>query len=335
MEIFDQFTRPMRDLRISVIDACNFRCLYCMPPDRDYDFFSKEEKISAEEAIRLSRIFVELGVRRIRITGGEPLLRNDLEQIIAGIAKIPKIEDLSITTNASLLANKAAMLKRAGIKRVTISLDAIEDEKFREMSGGKNALPQVIQGIDAALEQDFAKIKINAVIEKGKNEDQILPLVEFARSRNIELRFIEFMDVGNCNQWNMDKVIPSDDIKKLIHSQYPLADLDPLFFGETSNNFEYLDGKGKVGFISSVSKAFCSDCTRARLSSDGKLYTCLFCAKGTDLLELMRQGQGDKEIKATIIDIWERRTNRYSEERSEALKSPRQHDIVEMFKIGG
>lgn len=325
----------MRDLRLSVIDACNFRCLYCMPPEREYDFFKKDEKLSVDEAIRLSEIFVKLGVRRIRLTGGEPLLRQDLDQIIAGIAKIPKLEDLSLTTNASLLADKAQMLKDSGIKRLTISLDALDPKLFKTMSGNRSSVEQVIQGIDAALDCGFQNTKLNCVIEKGLNESQIIPLTEFARERKLKLRFIEFMDVGNCNQWNLEKVIPSDEVKSIIADKWPLTELEANFYGEVATSHQFEDGKGEVGFISSVTKAFCKDCTRARISSDGKLYTCLFCARGTDLLSLMRQDHTDQEIANTIKDVWEKRTNRYSEERMDALQSPRQHDIVEMFKMGG
>ena len=335
MEIFDKFTRPMRDLRLSVIDACNFRCLYCMPPDRDYDFFQKNEMLSVEEAIRLSEIFVELGVRRIRLTGGEPLLRKDLDQIIAGIAKTPNLEDLALTTNASLLADKAQMLKDTGIKRLTISLDALDPNLFKQMSGGRSSVDQVIKGIDAALDCGFSNTKLNCVIEKGLNESQIIPLTEFARERQLKLRFIEFMDVGNCNQWNLEKVVPSAEVKKIISAKWPLTELEPKFYGEVAKAYQFEDGQGEIGFISSVTQAFCKDCTRARISSDGKLYTCLFCARGTDLLSPMRQDQDDSEIAKLIKNVWEKRTNRYSEERMDALKHPRQHDIVEMFKMGG
>lgn len=306
-----------------------------MPPDRDYEFFKKDEKLSVNEAIHLSKIFVQLGVRRIRLTGGEPLLRSDLDQIITGIAQIPLLEDIALTTNASLLADKAQMLKDAGVKRLTISLDALDPKLFQKMSGERSSVTQVIKGIDAALDCGFENTKLNCVIEKGLNENQIIPLTQFARDRKLKIRFIEFMDVGNCNQWNLEKVVPSSELKDTIAQKWPLKELEAKFYGEVAKSYEFVDGKGEVGFISSVTQAFCKDCTRARISSDGKLYTCLFCARGTDLLKPIRQGFGDEKLVDIIKTVWEKRTNRYSEERMDALKSPRQHDIVEMFKMGG
>jgi GTP 3',8-cyclase len=335
MDTFDKFTRPMRDLRLSVIDACNFRCLYCMPPDQKYDFFKSDEKLSSDEFIRLSNIFLKLGVQRIRLTGGEPLLRPDLNDIISGINQLDGLEDLSLTSNGSLLANKAQNLKDSGIRRITVSLDSLDSESFTKVSGGRGQLKDALAGIDAALEAGLTPLKINCVIEKGMNEDQILPLTRYARDKGLILRFIEFMDVGNKNEWNMEKVVPSADIQKIIASEFDIKPADPNFYGEVAGRYLFADGQGEVGFISSVTQAFCSSCTRARISSDGKLYTCLFSGRGFDLKEYLRNGSSDQVIADKIRTIWEGRTNLYSEERQEALKNPRTHDIVEMFKIGG
>ncbi|WDE96255.1 GTP 3',8-cyclase MoaA [Lentisphaera profundi] len=335
MEVFDKFTRPMRDLRISVIDVCNFRCLYCMPPDQDYEFFKNDEKLSPDEFVRLANIFVKLGVQRIRITGGEPLLHPKLNQIISEINEIENLVDLSITTNASLLTEKAPLLKEAGIRRITVSLDSLDPEKFKLMNGGRGNLDDVLSGIDTAIKLGFKELKINTVIEKGINEYQILPLTRYAREKGLILRFIEFMDVGNKNEWNMKKVLPSAEVRKIISSEFELKARESNFYGEVAGRYEFADKKGEVGFISSVTEAFCSSCTRARISSDGKLYTCLFSGRGFDLKTLLRDGSSDQSIAEKICGVWENRSNRYSEERQEALKNPRTHDIVEMFKIGG
>ena len=335
MDTFDKFTRPLRDLRISVIDACNFRCLYCMPPDQKYDFFKNDEKLSAEEFVRLSEIFIKLGVQRIRLTGGEPLLRPDLNKIITGLSQLKGLEDLSLTSNGSLLAEKAQSIKDAGVRRITVSLDSLNEETFLSVSGGRGKLDDVLKGIDAALEAGLTPLKINCVIEKGLNEDQIIPLTRYAREKGLILRFIEFMDVGNKNEWNMAKVVPSADIQKIIAKEFDIKPADPNFYGEVAGRYLFSDGSGEIGFISSVTQAFCSSCTRARISSDGKFYTCLFSGRGYDFKAMLRNGSSDTEIASKIKDIWEGRTNRYSEERQEALKHPRTHDIVEMFKIGG
>ena len=332
--LIDKLGRPLRDLRLSLTDNCNFRCLYCMPPERRYNFFKEDEKLSREEIDRLIRIFVKLGVERVRLTGGEPLLRKDIAEIVGDLTQLD-LKDIPLTTNAMLLEERAQALKDAGVKRITVSLDSLDEKRFLEMSGGRGELKKAIAGIDKAIAVGLTPLKINSVIKRGQNEDDILPLVDFARERGATLRFIEFMDVGNQNKWRLDNVVKSKEIHDKIHALYPLEVLDQNFYGEVAERYRYLDGKGEIGLISSVTQPFCGSCTRARLSSDGKLYNCLFCFKGLDLKSPLRAGASDAELEFLISNFWQNRTNRYSEERSDSNTTSTRHDIVEMFQIGG
>ena len=332
--MIDRLGRPLRDLRISLTDQCNFRCQYCMPADRKYNFFKEDEKLSRAEIARLASIFVGLGVERIRLTGGEPLLRRDIVDIVEDLQKLD-VKDIPLTTNGEFLAEKAEGLKKAGVSRITISLDSLDEKNFAKMSGNRGSLKKVIAGIDRALEVGLGPIKINCVLKKGENEESIFPLVDFARERKITLRFIEFMDVGNQNKWDHAKVVSSKDLQAQIADVYPLETCEKDFYGEVAERYRYLDGGGEVGFISSVTQPFCGSCTRARLSSDGKLYNCLFSFKGLDLREALRNGSSDEELNFLISNFWQNRTNRYSEERVESNSSKSRHDIVEMFQIGG
>jgi cyclic pyranopterin phosphate synthase len=318
---------------VSVIDRCNFRCNYCMPEKetRRFNFLSKEEWLSFEEIARLVKLFVGLGVRKVRLTGGEPLLRPDLPELVGKLAPMAGIEDLALTTNGSLLAQHARGLKAAGLKRLTVSLDTLDAQLFKALSGGRGDLAQVLEGIKAAEYEGFASIKINVVIQNGVNEFSILPLVERFRNTHHVLRFIEYMDVGNCNHWSSNYVLASAKIKDTINRYYPLEPVDSAYLGEVAERYRYKDGKGEIGFVSSVSQPFCRDCTRARLSASGELLTCLFAAKGTDLRKPLRNGAGDEELLEIISRVWQKRTDRYSELRGEGNPTHK----VEMFQIGG
>lgn len=332
--ILDKLERPLRDLRLSLTDNCNFRCLYCMPPEKRYNFFKEDEKLSREEINRLVQIFVKLGVQRVRLTGGEPLLRKDIGGIVSDLDKLD-LHDIPLTTNAMLLEERAQELKDAGVKRITVSLDSLDEERFKEMSGGRGDLKRVIAGIDKAIAVGLTPVKINCVLKRGQNEDDVLPLVEFARERGATLRFIEFMDVGNQNKWNLETVIPSKELHDKINAVYPLEVCEEDFYGEVAERYRFLDGKGEIGLISSVTQPFCGSCTRARLSSDGKLYNCLFCYRGLDLKSPLRNGAPDEELIFLIKNFWENRHNRYSEERGDSKSTDSRNDIVEMFQIGG
>ncbi|WP_068616011.1 GTP 3',8-cyclase MoaA [Paenibacillus tuaregi] len=334
MTIHDELGRIMRDLRISVTDRCNFRCRYCMPAeifDDDYAFLPKESVLTAEEIRRTAEIFVSLGVRKLRITGGEPLLRKDLPEIIAKLAAIQGAEDLSLTTNGSLLASKAAMLKEAGLQRVTVSLDSLDDETFMYMNGGRSKVKPILNGIEAAKQAGLL-VKVNMVVQRGFNDHAVLPMVEYFREQGIILRMVEYMDVGNSNGWNREHVVGKQELLKQIGEEWPLEPLAPNYPGEVATRYRFLDGKGEIGIISSVTDAFCSSCTRARLSAEGKLYTCLFASKGYDLRERLRAGQTDEEIADYVRGIWEHRHDKYSLDRgTQGGDEPR----VEMSHIGG
>ncbi|RLJ64822.1 GTP 3',8-cyclase MoaA [Sulfurisoma sediminicola] len=332
--LLDSLGRPLRDLRISIIDRCNFRCTYCMPKTvfgRDYPFLPRAELLSFEEIARIARVFAGLGVNKIRLTGGEPLLRRHVEGLISQLAEIPGI-DLTLTSNGSLLPQMAPSLAAAGLKRITVSLDALDDAVFRRMNDVDFPVADVLDGIEAAAAAGLAPLKINMVVKRGTNDDQILPLAEHFRGSGHILRFIEYMDVGSTNGWRMDEVLPSREVIARIHERFPLEPIDPNYPGEVAERWRYRDGAGEVGVVASVTQAFCRDCTRLRLSTEGKLYTCLFATDGHDLRALLRRGAGDAELAAFIAGIWQGRGDRYSEIRHAATPAARK---IEMSYIGG
>lgn len=342
----DRLGRPLRDLRISVTDRCNFRCSYCMPKevfDRDYKFLPQSSLLSFEEITRSARLFVAHGVRKLRLTGGEPLLRKNLEVLIAQLAELRTPEgdalDITLTTNGSVLARKAQALRDAGLRRITVSLDALDDTIFRRMNDVDFPVADVLEGIDAALAAGLAPVKVNMVVKRGTNDHEIVPLARHVRERwgaQVVLRFIEYMDVGATNGWRMDEVLPSAQVLERLHAAFPLEALEPSAPGETAERWRYRDGGGEVGFISSVTQAFCRDCNRARLSTEGKLFLCLFASQGHDLRALLRGGYTDEQIAGAIGLIWGDRDDRYSELRS-AMKADTapQGRRVEMHYIGG
>ncbi|MGA7615814.1 MAG: GTP 3',8-cyclase MoaA [Thermoanaerobaculia bacterium] len=331
----DTLGRPLRDLRISVTDRCNFRCVYCMPREvfgRDFHFLPPEMLLSFEEITRLARIFVSLGVVKIRITGGEPLLRHDLERLVAMLARIEGLQDLTLTTNGSLLEQKAGVLREAGLKRVTVSLDSLDDDVFRRMNDVDFGVDRVLRGIDAAVRAGFSPVKINMVLRRGLNDGTVVDVARFFRGPGFVVRFIEYMDVGNTNGWRLDDVVPSAEVLERIARELPLEPMEGSYRGEVAERYRYRDGGGEIGFISSVTRPFCGDCTRARLSSDGMLYSCLFASQGTDLRSLLRGAAGDAEVADVLRQIWISRTDRYSELRTaETSGLPK----VEMSRVGG
>jgi cyclic pyranopterin phosphate synthase len=330
----DRLGRRLHDLRISVTDRCNFRCTYCMPKEvfgADYQFLERKALLTFEEIARLARLFQPLGVEKIRLTGGEPLIRRNLEQLIGMLAEIPGL-DLTLTTNASLLARKAEALKTAGLQRITVSLDSLDDAVFRRMNDVNFPVAKVLEGIDVAAAAGLAPIKINMVVKRGENEDSILPMARHFRGTGHILRFIEFMDVGHTNGWRMDDVVTAREIIRMIDAEIPLEPVDPNYPGEVAERWRYRDGSGEIGVIASVTQAFCRGCTRARLSTEGKLYTCLFATEGHDLRALLRGGASDAEIQDAVTGIWTRRTDRYSEIRTADTAKLRK---VEMSYIGG
>ena len=331
--------RLLRDLRISVTDRCNFRCTYCMPKEvfgNDYVFLPKSGMLSFEEIARMTRLFVAHGVNKIRLTGGEPLLRKNLEVLIAMLAALKthdgKALDLTLTTNASLLAKKASALKAAGLQRVTVSLDSLDETAFRAMNDVDFPVADVLKGIDAAHDAGFAAIKINMVVKKGVNDQGVIAMARRFKGSGHIVRFIEFMDVGSSNGWRMDDVVPSAEIVRMISAEMPLIEAEPNYTGEVAERWAYADGSGEIGVISSVTQAFCSTCTRARLSTDGKLYTCLFAQSGHDLRALMRADKSDEQIAGAIGLIWNQREDRYSEIRTEETARTKK---IEMSYIGG
>jgi len=327
--------RPLHDLRISVTDRCNFRCVYCMPKDvfgRDYPFLPHADLLSFEEIARLASLFVGLGVNKIRLTGGEPLLRRRLERLIEKLAAIGGDVDLTLTTNGALLAQKARDLHAAGLKRVTVSLDSLDDATFRAMNDVDFPVARVLEGIDAAAAAGLAPLKINMVVKRGVNEDSIVPMARRFRGSGHIVRFIEYMDVGATNGWRMDDVVPAAEIVASIDREFPLVAADANYTGEVAERWRYRDGAGEIGVIASVTQAFCRECTRARLSTDGKLYTCLFATRGYDLRDLIRKGGGDEQLRDAIAGIWRLRADRYSELRTAATAAAAK---VEMSYIGG
>ena len=334
--ITDGLNRPIHDLRISVTDRCNFRCVYCMPKEvfgKGYQFLSRSELLSFEEIVRIVKAFAKLGVRKIRLTGGEPLVRSELEKLVEQIAAIEKIEDISLTTNAVLLTEKrAASLRDAGLGRVNISLDALDDETFMAVNDVGVPVQKVLDGISTAAAAGFDSVKVNMVVKRGLNEHSILPMAEYFHATGQILRFIEFMDVGNTNSWKNSEVVTAAEIANLIHEQMPIEKIPPNYRGEVANRWRYLDGGGEIGIIASVSEPFCGDCSRARLSAVGKIYTCLFAADGHDLMSLIRHGISDDELAERLTTLWSRRRDRYSETRTiESVLRPK----VEMSHIGG
>ena len=333
----DRLGRPLRDLRISVMDRCNFRCPYCMPRERfheHYDFLKTAERLSFEEILRLARLFVPLGVRKLRITGGEPLLRVNLEDLIADLNGIEGVEDIALTTNGVLLAKHAYELKAAGLARVTVSLDSLDQDVFAKMNGGFGKVGEVLDGIEHAQAAGLGPVKINTVIQRGLNEDAVLPLVERFRGTGITVRFIEYMDVGNRNDWKSDLVVPSSDLVERLHARWPMRPVKPDYVGEVARRYAFEDGQGEVGFISSVTQPFCGGCSRARLSSDGIFYTCLFAQSGVDLRGPLRGGADDEQLLKLVRGTWLNREDRYSEQRV-VLRARHSGPKVEMNYIGG
>ncbi len=334
MTLDDVFGRPLRDLRISVTDRCNFRCVYCMPKEvfgREYQFLGRSQLLSFEETERVARVFVGLGARKIRLTGGEPLVRRDVEKLVSMLARIDGI-DLTLTTNGSLLAGKARALADAGLDRVTVSLDSLDDTVFRSMNDVDFPVTRVIEGMDAAIAAGLTPVKVNMVVRRGMNEDSVVPMARFFRERGQILRFIEYMDVGHTNGWRLDDVVTARQIVAAIDAELPLEPIDPNYPGEVAERWRYRDGSGEIGVIASVTQAFCRDCTRARISADGSLYTCLFATAGTDLKGLLRSGATDGELAEAVADVWRARTDRYSEIRSDETGGLRK---IEMSFIGG
>jgi cyclic pyranopterin phosphate synthase len=332
----DTFRRGLRDLRISVTDRCNFRCCYCMPRDvfgTDFPFMKTSELLTFEEITRLTKLFAGLGVRKVRLTGGEPLLRHGIERLVEQLTGIDGIDEVAMTTNGSLLAKKAHSLRDAGLARVTVSLDSLDPEVFRAMSDVKIPVARVVEGVAAAAAAGLTPVKINAVIKRGVNEGQgILDLAAFGREHGYVVRFIEFMDVGATNGWQMDEVVPAAEIVDTVNAAWPIEPLDPNYVGEVAARYRYLDGSGEVGLITSITQPFCGTCTRARLSAKGELYTCLFAGLGHDLRGPLRDGATDDELVARITGIWQSRTDRYSAQRTTATRGLAK---VEMSYIGG
>ncbi|KON69404.1 molybdenum cofactor biosynthesis protein A [Peribacillus butanolivorans] len=334
--ILDKLQRPLSDLRLSVTDRCNFRCRYCMPEEifgPNYPFLSSDKILSFDEMERLSRIFVSLGVRKIRITGGEPLLRKNLPELIHRLNLINGVEDIAITTNGSLLKKYTPELINAGLRRVTVSLDSLDDECFNQLNGNRSKVARVLEGIQAASNAGL-KVKINMVVQKGKNDQDLIPMARYFKEHKHTLRFIEYMDVGNSNVWRMAEVMTKQEILDRIGEVMPLEQIMPNYVGEVATRYRYIDSDQEIGIISSVTDSFCSTCSRARVSAEGKLYTCLFATKGYDLRQLLRSEESDDVITNKITDIWNHRSDRYSDERVNG-NSSRNSSKVEMSHIGG
>jgi GTP 3',8-cyclase len=336
----DRLQRPLRDLRISVTDRCNLRCTYCMPRevfDKKFVFLPRAELLSFEEIDRVARLFVGLGVRKIRLSGGEPLIRHEVERLVEKLARIEDPNgqpiEIALTTNGTLLARKAQALKEAGLSRLTVSLDSLSEETFRRMADTRESVTTVLEGIAAAQAAGFAPIKINMVVKRGVNEHEILPVLGHFRDTGIIVRFIEYMDVGTTNGWHMDDVVSAKEILALIDPHYPLVPIIPNYPCEVANRWRFKDGNGEIGVIASVTQAFCQDCSRIRLSTDGKLYTCLFAIRGTDLRAPLRQGKDDAALSNLIVDTWAQRADRYSQIRHDATLRPGKK--IEMSYIGG
>ncbi|MFD2044782.1 GTP 3',8-cyclase MoaA [Ornithinibacillus salinisoli] len=333
--ITDKFGRPLRDLRISVTDRCNFRCTYCMPKEifgKDYQFLPKNHLLRFEEIERLANLFVQLGVKKIRLTGGEPLLRRDLPKLVEKLAVIDGLEDIGLTTNASLLEKMAAELKRSGVNRINVSLDALDNKVFQTINDSGVSTDRVLKGIEKAIEVGL-EVKINMVVKKGMNEHEVIPMASYFKEKGVTLRFIEFMDVGKTNGWDFSKVVTKKELFQQLSSHFELEPVEPAYVGEVAKRYRYTGTDTEVGFITSVSESFCSTCTRARIAADGKLYTCLFAGGGFSFRDLLRSGADDEEVRSTITSIWNKRTDRYSDERTEETAKHKQK--IEMSYIGG
>ncbi len=333
--LLDRLQRPLRDLRISVTDRCNFRCTYCMPKEvfgKDYPFLQRNQVLTFEELTRLCHIFVSQGVTKLRLTGGEPLMRRDIETLVGMLAAIPGVDDLALTTNGSFPLQRVQTLKDAGLKRITVSLDSLDDQVFMAMNDVNFPVQSVLDWIEASAAAGLGPVKINAVVKRGVNEDSILPMARHFKASGHIIRFIEYMDVGATNGWRMDDVVSAKEIIEMIDAEMPLEPAGPNYTGEVAQRWRYRDGEGEIGVVASVTQAFCRTCTRARLSAEGKLYTCLFAIKGFDLRAMVRGGASDEELTAAIARVWTRRTDRYSEIRTSATADlPK----VEMSYIGG
>jgi cyclic pyranopterin phosphate synthase len=336
--ILDRLGRPMRDLRLSVIDRCNFRCTYCMPADEvgpDFPWMAKSDQLSFEEMLRLVRQFARLGVEKIRLTGGEPLLRTHLSELVEGLRAIPGIEDIAMTTNGILLSRFAADLKKSGLDRVTVSLDALDETIFRKMNGGFESPAKVLEGIDAAQKAGFDNIKINTVVRRDLNLDEVLPILEKFRNTGIIVRFIEYMDVGNVNHWERGQVVPSAELIEYISNHWKLEPVAKDYAGEVADRYRFAEGAGEIGFVSSISQPFCRPCNRSRLSADGKLFTCLFATEGTDFRSHVRNGFSDDEIFEMLRKVWCNRADQYSQLRWGGNTKKEAKHKIEMFYIGG
>lgn len=332
----DKFGRVFRDIRISVTDRCNFRCPYCMPAEifgEKYAFLKRQDLLSYEEITRILKILLSLGAAKVRLTGGEPLLRKDLDQLVQMIVGLEGVADLAMTTNAYLLDQHAQKLADAGLKRITVSLDSLDDEVFQKMNGQRASVADVLRGIAAAQTAGFEPIKINAVVQRGVNDHTLVELANYCRQKGHILRFIEYMDVGTGNGWKMDDVVSADEILALLQAQIPLVELESEYAGEVARRYAYADGSGEIGLITSVTKPFCGACTRMRLSAEGKIYTCLFASKGVDLKAPLREGASDLDLETILRDTWGKRVDRYSELRHQNKHNP--DEKIEMFHIGG
>jgi len=331
----DSRGRSLRDLRISVIDRCNFRCPYCMPAEiygEKHQFLQRQQWLTSGEIRRIAGLFERLGVTKLRITGGEPLLRKDLDEIVAGLASLDGIDDIALTTNGSRLAERAKELRQAGLKRITVSVDSIDEKVFSAMSGERGDLAATLAGVTAARQAGFETVKVNVTVIKGQNDSTVLDLVEHFRGTGVIVRFIEFMDVGTLNGWKADRVVASQVLRDRIHARWPIEPLERNYRGEVASRYAFVDGQGEIGFISSVTEPFCGDCHRARISADGVFYTCLFANMGTDLRGPLRAGASDTDLVALMQNVWRRRTDRYSEIRGAAIPDS---DRVEMYRMGG
>ncbi len=335
-QLYDKFGRPIRDLRISVMDKCNFRCPYCMPAEifgEDYKFLTNTQMLSDDELVRLTKLFVQVGVTKLRLTGGEPLLRPNIIELVRRLATIPNIEDLAMTTNASYLPKYATALRDAGLHRLTISLDSLDEAVFQQMNGYKSTVAAVLKGIQSAEDAGFSPLKINCVVKKNVNDYTIADLARHFRNTPHIVRFIEYMDVGNLNGWVMDDVVSANQMLDILSAEIPLEPIAPNYASEVARRYRYSDGSAEIGFITSVTKPFCGNCTRARLSAAGEYYTCLFGLRGTDLRTPLRSGASDDDLINLIAGVWSRRTDRYSELRTSFTKVPRKG--AEMYRLGG